>query len=112
MTTLKPVPKANVTSYLALNWVSSYDRPRALMVNPDAHYLELLAWCWGEVQSLLASADTCIAGASEMGTGDLSAIFVSRLGPLSEVMTLAIDAAMNERRDQKSINGVRAASHV
>ena len=107
-----PTAQANVTSYLALNWASSYERPRALMVNPDAHHLELLAWCWGEVQSLLASADTCIAGASEMGTGDLSAIFVSRLGPLSEVMTLALNAAMDDRKQIESAAEVKGAGHV
>ena len=114
----KPAPapaqqeQPNVTSYLASNWFAGFERPPAVILNPQAHYLELLAWCWSEVQSLLASADVCIIGGQSLSTGDLSAIFLSRLEPLDKVMTVAITAAMCERSEREAAAAVKAAAHV
>ena len=107
-----PTVHANVMNYLAHNWGASHKRPHALIVNPEAHHLELLAWCWGEVQSLLASADACITANSDINAGDMSAIFMSRLGPLAEVMTIAVDAGMRERSERETAATVGGSRHV
>lgn len=108
----KPKTELRVLSYLAENWHLADELPPALVLNPEAHYLELLAWCWGEVQSLHASAKVMAHSECAIFANDISAIFLSRLGPLAEVMTVAIDTGMSERVQPKSAGYATGASNV
>ena len=107
-----PSEKIEVMSYLATNWGQSHERPPALILNTEAHHLELLAWCWGEVHSLLASANVCTAGNENIPVHDMSAIFLSRLGPLAEVMSVAVQAGMNERQTREAASALKGVNHV
>ena len=42
--------------HLAENFIGLQDNAPAVILNPDAHPLAVLAWCWGEVESLSADA--------------------------------------------------------
>lgn len=69
--------------YLASNWPCVNAENPAVIVNPKACALDLLAWCWGEVQSLHALA-TALDGE------EVAMLYLHRLGPLEEVMHQAI----------------------
>ena len=89
------ISQTKVMSHMADNWPQSWERPGALILNPDAHHLELLAWCWSEVRSLLATGDAC--NASSISLIDLEAMFFARLGPVVKVMNIAISTGMKKR---------------
>jgi hypothetical protein len=99
---LQPAPVSSVSGnaleivgYLANNWCT--DRP-ALMLNPEASPGELLAWCWGEVMSVLASADALATCADSISAGDVSAIFLHRLRPIEQVLDYATNAVVREEK--------------
>lgn len=73
--------------HLADNW--SLDRA-ALVVNPDALPVDLLAWCWGEVMSLKAAAVLASVAADSISAEDMTAIFLHRLEPLESMLEHAI----------------------
>jgi hypothetical protein len=75
--------------YLASNWGN--ETP-ALILNPKATPLDMLAWCWAEIESLRSTALALSSSSYPLDPGELSAILLHRVGPLANVM----DAAMNE----------------
>ena len=88
--------------HLAENFVGLQDNAPAVILNPDAHPLAVLAWCWGEVESLskaagvYASSAVAQGGVSDSGCA-FNAIFTHRLQHLPRVMGLAIHALMDDR---------------
>lgn len=95
-TTVTPI------GHLAENFIGLQDNAPAVILNPDAHPLAVLAWCWGEVESLSEAAGVYgSAAASRDGVNDagcaFSAMFTHRLQCLPGVMGLAIQALMHDR---------------
>ncbi|MDP3797411.1 MAG: hypothetical protein Q8R06_09710 [Polaromonas sp.] len=85
----------DVMGYLARNWLEQNKDNPALILNPKATPLDMLAWAWGEITSLEATLLALTAGQHEITTGDLSAIIQHRLCPLSNVMDFAIHALLD-----------------
>ena len=88
--------------HLAENCVGLQDNAPAVILNPDAHPLAVLAWCWGEVESLSEAAGVyASAAAGRDGVVDqgcaFNAMFTHRLQCLPGVMGLAIQALMHDR---------------
>ena len=87
---------------LSENFMGLQDNAPAVILNPDAHPLAVLAWCWGEVESLseaagvYASAEAGRDGVADSGNA-FNAIFTHRLQHLPRVMGLAIHALMDDR---------------
>lgn len=79
-----------VSGYLAQNWFGLNEQTPAVILNPAAQPLDLMAWCWGELASLQAAADALTAGTDNISRGDFSALFVHRLDPLMKVFDIAL----------------------
>lgn len=94
----KPI---NVLGHLAENWPDVNGERPALIVNPEACPLDLLAWCWGEVASLESAVQALTSAGSSVGPGELSAIFLHRLTPLANVLGAAIDALQAQERVER-----------
>lgn len=88
-TTTKQTP---VMGYLAENFIGLNERTPAVIVNPEARPLDLMAWCWAELQSMQVAADVMISGHDDINKGDFSALILHRLAPLS----LVFEQAMNQ----------------
>ena len=93
---------ANAVGHLACNWPES--KNPALILNPKAQPLDLLAWCWGEIVSL-ESAVTVMSLNAEIDKGDMDAIILHRLLPLSSVMTAAMNELMRWQREGRIDDG-------
>lgn len=93
------------TGNLAGNWpVLSQGEP-AIIVNPAASLPAVLAWCWGEVESLRLAADA-LSGVNDGIDGEaIYAIFLHRLTPLAEVMHNAVRAMATSPRQDGCSNG-------
>ena len=87
-TNTTPTP---VMGYLASNWSGLNEATPAVIVNPAARPLDLLAWCWAELQSMQAAADALVCSPDDIKTGDFSAIIVHRIAPLTLVFEQALD---------------------
>lgn len=81
-----------VMGYLAGNWPNLNDKTPALMINPEASPLDMLAWCWGEVASMQSALDALAAAQAPIEPGELSGIFLHRMAPLERVLSEAISA--------------------
>ena len=91
-----------VMGYLADNWNDLNKQTPAVVVNPEARPLDLLAWCWGELMSMQASVDVMISSNDDIKKGDFSALFLHRIEPLVVVFERAIDQL---RRDAMQSRG-------
>jgi hypothetical protein len=78
---------------LARNWGALNAQVPAIIVNPAASPLDVLAWCWGEVESLHQAARVF----ENMDSEAVSAIFLHRLAPLSAVFCDALQTIVRER---------------
>lgn len=90
----------NPVGYLSNNWdgfENDSDGP-ALIVNPNATPMDLLGWCWGEVCSLRSAASVLATAGELIEPGDMAAIFLQRLEPLTEVMRLAVSELHSAQR--------------
>ena len=87
-----------VIGYLAKNWVELNSEAPAIIVNPSASPLDVLAWCWGEVECLHQAADACAAAGESIDSEALGAMFLHRLAPLSHLMRDAIQALVNAKK--------------
>ena len=85
-----------VMGYLAENWTCLNARTPAVIVNPEARPLDLMAWCWAELQSLQAAAGAMQSGGNDINSGDFSALIVHRLEPLTVVFEQAMDQLLSE----------------
>ena len=88
-TTTKQTP---VMGYLAENFQGLNEKTPAVIVNPEARPLDLMAWCWAELQSMQAAADVMVCRHDDIKKGDISALILNRLAPLS----LVFEKAMNQ----------------
>ena len=86
-TTLTPV-----MGYLTENFQGLNEKTPAVIVNPEARPLDLMAWCWAELQSMQAAADVMVSSHDDINKGDFSALILHRLTPLS----LVFEQAMNQ----------------
>ncbi len=85
-----------VIGHMAENWPGlCSDRP-AMIVNPDATPLDVLAWCRGEVVYLECTAHVLAAG--DEVAGDISAMLLHRLRPLIAAMDLVVGELQNAAR--------------
>ena len=87
-----PKPATGAVGYLAGNWPSLNDTEPAVIVNPAASPADVLAWCWGEVESLHHAAEAIAAARNGCDADEFNAVFVHRLEPLARVMERAMDA--------------------
>lgn len=95
--------------YLAENWVGANEDAPALVVNPQASAVDLLAWVCGELCSLEAAARALVDVApsdSFIAVCHFEAIFVHRLGPMERVL----DLALSELIVQREANGIHACT--
>lgn len=79
-------PALPVTGYLHENFGHCSGEP-AVIVNPKAPASSIAAWCWGEIMSLLASAEAMTLGTEPVTTGDIAAVFLHRLRPMDGVLS-------------------------
>ena len=92
----------NVMGYLANNFHGINEAVPALIINPEATPLDMLAWCWGEIVSMQSSLDSLASASAPLEPGELSAIFLHRIAPLERVMHEAVCALIQQ---QKSTTG-------
>ena len=97
MTTKKHV---NVMGYLASNFVNINEKVPALIINPEATPLDLLAWCWGEITSLQAALEVLASSDEAIEPDKLSGIFLHRIEPLACVMHEAMDMLIEQKRSK------------
>ena len=91
-----------VLGNLAKNWSSLNKEEAAIIVNPAASSLDVLAWCWGEVESLRHAA-IALSGEDECLDGEaVYAVFLHRLSPLSTVMHGAIHALVTSEAQRQA----------
>jgi hypothetical protein len=83
-------PFMPVVGYLTSNWNSQDDNPPAVVLNPDARPIDVLVWCWAELESMRAAANVLIAVNDDINKGDFSALIIYRLEPLVDVMERVI----------------------
>lgn len=86
-----------VLGYLAWNWPDCNADNPAVMLNPSAQPLDLLAWCWGELMSLTAVADALVAGDAEHCGDVFGPVFVQRLPAVRDVLEHAVNRLYAER---------------
>ena len=79
-------PLTPVVGYLTSNWVSNDNQPPAVVMNPEARPIDLLVWCWAEMESMRAAVNVLLAVEGEINKGDFSALILYRLEPLLVVM--------------------------
>ena len=91
---------------LAKNWPSLNREQPAIIVNPAASPLDVLAWCWGEVKSLRLAAEGLVGSDDALDGEVVYAVFLHRLAPLSDVMCDAIQAlVLSQQQDGRSKGG-------
>lgn len=97
MTTNSPdLPR--VHGYLAGNWLGCNDATPAVILNPDAQPLDLLAWCWGELESLNAAGAALAAGGASSCGDAFEPVFLHRLPSVRNVLEHVINRLCDERR--------------
>ena len=91
-----------VMGHLARNWTELNDRNPAVVLNPKAGPLDLMAWCWGELLSINSAADA-LEGCMDMEKGDFSALIVHRMSPLLLVFDRAMEQLMDEDKARRAV---------
>ena len=79
-------PFTPVVGYLTSNWDSHDNRTPAVVMNPEASPVDVLVWCWAELESMLAAANVLMTAEDDINKGDFSALILYRLEPLLVVM--------------------------
>ena len=78
--------------HLADNWPSLTENAPAVVVNPSASPLAVLAWCWGEVESLSQICHALAQSRDAIDSAAFTAGVLHRLAPVSAPMSEAISA--------------------
>lgn len=90
----------NPMGYLADNWIGANKTP-ALIVNPKASPIDLLAWIGGELNSLDAAAralaDMACGDGASLDFGQFEAVFLHRIAPVARVLDLALCELIAQR---------------
>lgn len=84
-------PTLAATGYLAENFGHFEHKDAAVIVNPNASASSVAAWCWGEVMSMLASADAMTLSTEPVSTGDIAAVFIHRLRPMDRILCQLVE---------------------
>lgn len=94
--------EVNPMGYLAGNWVDANSEVPALVVNPEASPIDLLAWVGGELLSLESSCNALAELASGRESiiefAEFEAVFVHRLAPIVRVLNVALCELIAQRR--------------
>ncbi len=98
--------------FLAQNFGGLQDNAPGVIVNPDAHPLAVLAWCWGEIESLSAAALVFDAAGSDVDSGAFGSVFVHRLVPLSAVMGQAVAALVGGKDRMADVGNAASGVHT
>ena len=92
----------NPMGHLAQNWLGANEAAPAMIVNPEASPIDLLAWVGGELRSLEAScnalSDLASGEGASIGFAEFEAIVIHRLAPVSRVLDLALCELIAQRR--------------
>lgn len=80
-----------VMGHMARNWVQFNKETPAVVLNPQARPLDLMAWVWGELQSVHAAAYTLAGDRNGIDKGAFDALILHRIDPLLIVLEAAID---------------------
>lgn len=92
--------EVNPMGFLADNWIGAQKTP-ALIVNPKASPIDMLAWIGGELRSLEASCSALSDLVSGENAGiefaEFEAIFIHRLAPVVRVFDLALCELIDQR---------------
>lgn len=87
------------------NWPALSQGEPAIIVNPAASLPAVLAWCWGEIESLRQAAEA-LSDVSDGIEGEvIYAVFLHRLTPLAEVMHNAINTLATGQHHAGCSNG-------
>lgn len=95
--------------HLAKNWPSLNASEPAIIVNPAASPLDVLAWCWGEVESLRAAVDVMGESGTCVNGDAIADVLLHRLAPLSAVMCDAIQVMVREQAQHQASGPGKAA---
>lgn len=87
---VEPAPQLSVAGYLAGNWSGQSDGSIAVIVNPGATALQLMAWCWGELMSVAAASAALAESTTTLDIDHHNRIYMHRLPPVVDVMERAI----------------------
>lgn len=86
--------------YLAGNWLGANEETPALVVNPQASAVDLMAWVCGELRSLEAAAYALTgvsARDSSIEVRHFEAMFVHRIAPMERVLELVLCQLIEQR---------------
>ena len=92
-----------VMGHLAKNWTELNDRNPAVVLNPKAGPLDLMAWCWGELLSLNSAVDALQGSTDDIDKGDFCALIVHRIDPLLGVFDRAMEQLMDEDKARRAV---------
>ena len=92
-----------VMGHLARNWTELNDRNPAVVLNPNAGPLDLMAWCWSELVSLNCAVDALQAGTDDINKGDFCALIVHRMDPLLGVFERALDKLIDDDKARRAV---------
>lgn len=104
--TIEARQNTEVVGFLAGNWPGYNEATPALVVNPAASPLDLLAWCWAEVQSLSVTVSSLSGSPNGIEPGDVSAILSHRLQPLANMLHQATTELVAEERKRASTSNL------
>lgn len=94
--------------HLAQNWLGANEAAPAMIVNPEASPIDLLAWVGGELRSLEAAcnalADLAYGEEANIGFFEFEAIFMHRLAPVARVLDLALCELIAQRRQRDELS--------
>ena len=92
-----------VLGHLAKNWTEFNNDNPAVVLNPKAVPLDLMAWCWGELLSLNSAVDTLQGSSDDLNKGDFCALIVHRMDPLLGVFERALDKLIDEEKARTAV---------
>ncbi len=93
----KAIPMAG---HLADNWVglgNDSEQP-PVVLNGKATDMDLMAWLWGEVESLLTTVRMLAEGGTDLEPQHLNAIVAHRLEPMATALEFAVSRGMASRK--------------
>lgn len=92
----KAIPMAG---HLAENWagLGNDSQQPPVVLNPEATDTDLMAWLWGEVESLLTTVQMLTEGNVDLEAQHLNAIVAHRLEPMATALEFALTRGVSSR---------------